>query len=95
MKTRKLPKTDSIEALANFWDEHDLTDFEDQLEEVADTVFERGEPIEVRLQSSEADSVRRIARTKGVSEGALIREWVLQKLLGNGRRRRPTSRRRT
>jgi len=28
MKTRKLPRTDSIQKLAKFWDTHDLTDFE-------------------------------------------------------------------
>jgi hypothetical protein len=41
--TRKprLPTTDSIEELASFWDTHDLTDFEDQLEVVAEPVFAR------------------------------------------------------
>lgn len=34
-----LPKTDSIQKLAEFWDSHDLTDFEDELEEVTEPVF--------------------------------------------------------
>jgi hypothetical protein len=38
VKTPKLPQTDSIEELARFWDSHDLTDFEDQLEEVTEPV---------------------------------------------------------
>ena len=42
MKARKIPSTDSIEELARFWDTHDLTEFEDQLEEVGDPVFECG-----------------------------------------------------
>jgi len=29
MKTEALPQTDSIQELAEFWDKHDLTDFED------------------------------------------------------------------
>ncbi len=29
MKKPRLPKTDSIKKLAEFWDRHDLTDFED------------------------------------------------------------------
>ena len=37
----KIPETDSIQELASFWDTHDLTDFEDQLEEVTEPVFER------------------------------------------------------
>lgn len=42
MKKRKLPKTDSIQELAEFWDTHDLTDFEDELEEVHEPIFQRG-----------------------------------------------------
>jgi hypothetical protein len=41
MKARKIPKTDSIGELARFWDTHDLADFEDQLEDVSEPVFER------------------------------------------------------
>lgn len=39
-KTR-LPATDSVRELASFWDTHDLTDFDNQLEVVAEPVFER------------------------------------------------------
>jgi hypothetical protein len=38
-----LPKNDSIEELAEFWDTHDLTDFENELEEVAESVFRKGD----------------------------------------------------
>lgn len=41
MSSRKLPQTDSIWELAQFWDSHDLTDFKDELEEVVEPVFER------------------------------------------------------
>jgi len=41
MNNHDLPKTDSISELAAFWDSHDLTDFEDQLEDVPDRVFTR------------------------------------------------------
>ena len=41
MKTPDIPSTDSVQDLARFWDKHDLTDFEDMLEEVPDPVFER------------------------------------------------------
>ena len=34
MSTPRLPQTDSIQELARFWDAHDLTGFEDELEEV-------------------------------------------------------------
>jgi glutamine synthetase adenylyltransferase len=82
MKTQKLPQTDSIEALAKFWDTHDLTDFEDQLEEVTEPVFERQSETVMRLhlQPQEAETVKRIAEYKGIDQEALIREWVLEKL---------------
>ncbi len=40
MNRTKIPQTDSIQELADFWDTHDLTDFEDELEEVSESVFE-------------------------------------------------------
>jgi hypothetical protein len=40
MKSSNLPTTDSIEELARFWDTHEITEFENQLEEVSEPVFE-------------------------------------------------------
>ncbi len=39
MKGNKIPQTDSIQELADFWDTHDLTDFDAELEEVDEPVF--------------------------------------------------------
>ena len=80
MKKSKLPKTDSIQELAQFWDTHDLTDFEDELEEVAEPVFVRGSAIKVHLKSREVKAVQKIAQAKGLSPERLIRAWVLQQL---------------
>ena len=44
-----IPQTDSIQELARFWDTHDLTDFEDQLEELVEPVFEPEAVISVQL----------------------------------------------
>jgi predicted DNA binding CopG/RHH family protein len=91
MKKSKLPKTDSIQELAEFWDTHDLTDFEDELEEVAEPVFVRGAAIKVPLESGEVAAVEQMAQAKGVSREELIRAWVLQKLT-RGNKSRPTKR---
>jgi hypothetical protein len=80
MKPRKLPKTDSIKALARFWDTHDLTDFEDQLEEVAEPVFEEQTVIPLPLKSSEARAVKKLAKARGMADAELIRDWVREKL---------------
>ena len=80
MKKSKLPKTDSIHELAKFWDSHDVTDFEDDMEDVAEPVFVRDTPIQVHLEGREAEAVQQMALAKGVSREELIRAWVLQKL---------------
>ena len=81
MNKLKIPETDSIEELARFWDAHDLIDFEDQLEEVPEPVFERKmEPIVVPSQPQEVEAVKHIAESKGIEYAALIRGWVLEKL---------------
>ena len=46
MSTDKILQTDSIQQLAEFWDAHDLTDFEEGLEEVTEPVFERETVVE-------------------------------------------------
>jgi hypothetical protein len=91
MKKSRLPKTDSIHALAEFWDTHDLTDFEGGLEEVAGPVFVRGAGIKVPLESGEVQAVEEMARAKGVSREELIRAWVLEEL-ARGNKSRPTKR---
>ena len=48
MKSKKLPKTDSIRELARFWDSHDLADFQGELTEVTEPVFARDESIQLR-----------------------------------------------
>ena len=76
----QIPQTDSIVELAHFWDTHDLTDFEDQLEEVTAPVFERETKVTVHLQPNEVQAVKKIAASKGVADPELIRQWVLEKL---------------
>ncbi len=80
MRKPKLPRTDSIQKLAEFWDSHDLTDFEQELEAVPEPVFVSGTAIKVPLESRQIKAVERMAEAKGVSREELIRVWVLQKL---------------
>ena len=80
---RKIPRIDSIEELAKFWDTHDLTDFEDELEEITEPVFERTRVIPLNLESKEAEAVRKIAEAKGVPDAELIHSWVREKIGAN------------
>jgi predicted DNA binding CopG/RHH family protein len=80
MNSPKIPQTDSIEELARFWDTHDLTDFEDELEEVTEQVFERTTLVQVHLQPQEIEAVKAMAVTKGIGSEELIREWILERI---------------
>jgi predicted DNA binding CopG/RHH family protein len=80
MSTDKIPRTDSIHELAQFWDTHDLTDFEEQLEEVAEPVFEREKVVRVHLPAKDAETVESIARAQGLNPADLIRAWIMEKV---------------
>ena len=76
----KIPTTDSIQELAAFWQYHDVTDFEDELEEVAEPVFQRAHIVGVPLTEGEHQAIRDAAVGRGLDEAALIHEWVKEKL---------------
>lgn len=78
----RILQTDSIEELAQFWQTHDLTDFEDELEEVSAPIFERKEEtvFTIQLPRQEAELIERIAQAKGIERTTLVREWVLEKI---------------
>ena len=82
MKSQRIPDTDSIEKLAKFWDTHDLTDFEDQLEEIRGPVFNRRKEstVAIALTLKEAQDLKRLAKSEGTQETKLVRNWVRQKL---------------
>jgi predicted DNA binding CopG/RHH family protein len=78
----KIPETDSIRELAEFWDSHDVTEFADQLEEVGEPVFVRRstQGVSVPLSADELRAVREAAASRGLDEATLIRSWVQEKL---------------
>ena len=81
MKREKIPQTDSIQELAHFWDTHDVTDCEDQLETVAAPVFEREIAVlKVPLQPREVEAVKKMAKAKGITSSELLQTWVLEKI---------------
>ncbi len=78
MNRTKIPTIDSIQELAKFWDTHDLTDFEDEFEEVEESVFELQTELVVHLQPKELEALQILAKTRDISPAILIREWVLE-----------------
>lgn len=82
MTASKIPKTDSIAELAEFWDTHDLTDFEEELEEVSGPIFRRRSEGELRihLRPEDREAIESIARKQGKDLEALVLGWILEKL---------------
>ena len=80
MKKPKIPKTDSIKELAAFWETHDFTDFEDQMERVDEPSEKRRAIVKVRLEPKEAKIVKGIAKSRGVKDSDIIQEWIREKI---------------
>jgi predicted phosphatase len=78
--TPKIPNTDSIAELADFWDTHDLTDFEDQLEEMSEPVFERKQGLVIPLAPQEIEAIQQMAQSEGVELVDLVHGWLLEKI---------------
>ncbi len=58
MNFEKVPKTDSIKELADFWDNHDVTDYESNFEEIPEAVFEKQDEkhIDIKLDFKEFEN---------------------------------------
>ena len=69
----RLPRFDSIDELARFWDTHDLTHYEDELEEVEKPAFKAkaGTVVKIRLLPKQAAALRRRAKSAGVAFSSL------------------------
>ena len=93
MRSRRVPDMDSIEEISRFWDTHDLTDFEDQLEEVRTPVFARRKEatVAIALTLREAEVLKRLAQSEGVKEAKLVRNWVREKLRESSLNERPNN----
>jgi hypothetical protein len=75
-----LPNTDSISELAAFWDEHDLTEFQDELEEVQEAVFVKPGNLLVQLSPGDAQALHAIAAKRRVTEAELVSAWIHERV---------------
>jgi len=81
MKKRDpIPSSDDIEALAEFWQTHCMTDYEDLMVEVPGPFFVPKNSVKVPLNPTEENAVKKLAEAKGLSTGELIHKWVAEKI---------------
>ncbi len=82
-KINKIPKFETKEEEARFWDSHSFADYWNEFKDI-DLVVELHKPKEetlvLRLQKGIKDKIERIARSKGLSVSSLTRMWLMEKL---------------
>ena len=78
---RPIPPTDSLQAIAEFWDTHSLADFWDQTEPVE---FEFDPQARrhylVAVDPELLTRIRRVARSRGLQTESLINLWLEQRV---------------
>ncbi len=77
-----IPKTDSINELAAFWDTHDVTEFSQDLVDVTEPVFAQSplRSVTVTLTPEELKTLQDIASSRGLDQVTLVRASVQEKL---------------
>ncbi len=81
----KLPKFESDEEAAAWFDKHDSAPYMNDMEEagekfeVARTAFAT-RPMDIRLRSDYFEAIQAVAERKGVPYQILVQTWLLEKL---------------
>ena len=86
----RIPHFATVEEAAEFWDTHDSTEFEDELEDVTDVRFvvtrtQRKKGITIRLAEDQLDLLRREAAAKGIGPSTWARMLILEHLHRKGK----------
>ena len=81
-KKVKIPEFKTIEEMARFWDSHDITDFEDQLTEVKEPIFQKMKSriISFKLDSEQYEKLKKIADQKKLNTVSLVNQWVTKQI---------------
>lgn len=82
-KNLKIPRFNTYQEEVDFWDKHNVTDFDQETKDIK-IVFEldkpRDETLILRLQKEIKQKLERVARSKGLNVSALARMWLMEKL---------------
>ena len=78
-KGEKLPEFKSVDEEVEFWENHDVTDFLDELEDLDDVEYKQGKDrvVSVRLPQGLVDKLKTYARSQEIPYTTLIRRWII------------------
>ena len=79
-----ISKASSYREIGEFWDTHDLAEYWDQTEPANFEVDIQSELTYYALDRELSESIRTIAKNRGVSANTLLNLWVQEKLLSEG-----------
>lgn len=82
-KASRIPTFRTIEEEAEFWDTHDITEFEDELEEVTDIVFgsvQSKDQLILRIIGDDLTALVERADREKTNPAALARQWIQERL---------------
>lgn len=74
-----IPEFQTLEDMAEFWDRHEITDFEDELTEVTEPIFQhlQQRTMTLMLDDEHYLLLKRLAEQEHLNATALINEWVI------------------
>ena len=78
----KIPKFQSEQEAAEFWDTHSPLDYPEEFEEV-EVKFSRPlikQGLTIKLSEDTIQALREIAHQKGIGPSTLVRMWILEHL---------------
>lgn len=86
LKKSRIPVFKSIEEEAEWFDTHDLGDYQDEFKTVRVKFAKNlSEGVTVRFDPMTSDKLRAEAHHKGIGPTTLIRMWVMERLAGRSR----------
>ena len=79
-----ISKSRSIQEMAEFWDTHDATDFDDQTHEVEFSFDLRSRRHYIAIDPDLLTRLRELAAARGLSAGSLANLWLQERALTQG-----------
>ena len=79
-----ISKSRSIQEMAEFWDTHDATDFDDQTHEVEFSFDLRSHRHYIAIDPDLLARLRELAAARGLSAGSLANLWLQERALTQG-----------
>ena len=79
----KLPQFQTLDELVAFWDDHDFTDYVDEMEEVAEEGMPGQEQptLQIALDRHVWERLSDLADQRGISSDQLARQWLEERVI--------------